>query len=155
MGRTKILDKLSDVLIPRCINVIEEIRPREISYVVLCGLGGIGKTQIALEFAYSRKDKYDAVFWVAADTVAKIDEAFSNIVVELRLLSNTTAKDRGNAVLVWLSNQKRDTSTPETDLEDVSHLANWLLIFDNVEDFASLQDYIPMDSYVVILFTSP
>lgn len=40
--------------------------------VSLFGLGGIGKTQIALEYSYRQKDHYDAIFWIEAETEAKI-----------------------------------------------------------------------------------
>ena len=42
--------------------------------VVLCGLGGLGKTSIAIEFAFSRRRKFDAVFWIRADAIAKLEE---------------------------------------------------------------------------------
>src|SRR4051794_34255519 len=31
-------------------------------YLVLCGMGGIGKTELAIEYVLSRLDKYDAIF---------------------------------------------------------------------------------------------
>ena len=49
----------------------------EIRSVGLHGLGGVGKTQIALEFAYRYMRKYDAIFWVEAETSAKLKESFS------------------------------------------------------------------------------
>ncbi|KAJ8121793.1 hypothetical protein ONZ43_g1844 [Nemania bipapillata] len=41
----------------------------------LHGLGGVGKTQIALEFAYRHSQDYEAIFWVAAETEAKLRDS--------------------------------------------------------------------------------
>ena len=51
----------------------------------LCGLGGLGKTEIALEFVLQHKDDYDAIFWVHADTVAKLNECYNDISIKLGL----------------------------------------------------------------------
>jgi hypothetical protein len=125
----------------------------------LCGLGGMGKTQTALEFAYSRKEKFDAVFWIQADEAVKIDETFSQIAVELRLLSALEAKDRivsRNAVLAWLSEPYKDSMHPTElrELGETSELARWLLIFDNIDDSDMLRDYIPVIGNGSMLFTS-
>src|SRR4051812_18750389 len=32
----------------------------------LCGLGGVGKSQIALEYCYRNKDNYRYIFWIDA-----------------------------------------------------------------------------------------
>jgi hypothetical protein len=44
--------------------------------VSLYGLGGVGKTQLALEFAYIHADEYDAIFWIRAETEEKLRESF-------------------------------------------------------------------------------
>lgn len=47
--------------------------------VAICGLGGVGKTQIALEYAHLYKDDYKACFWVTCDVRVKITSAFSDM----------------------------------------------------------------------------
>jgi hypothetical protein len=39
-----------------------------LSVQALSGIGGVGKTQIALEYAYRHRDDYQAVFWIRADS---------------------------------------------------------------------------------------
>ncbi|KAI1184758.1 hypothetical protein F5B17DRAFT_433242 [Nemania serpens] len=41
----------------------------------LHGLGGVGKTQVALEFAYRHSQYYEAIFWVAAETETKLRDS--------------------------------------------------------------------------------
>jgi MoxR-like ATPase len=48
-------------------------QPRRQRHVVLCGMGGIGKTSIAMEFAFTYGDRFDAVFWIRADETAKLE----------------------------------------------------------------------------------
>jgi hypothetical protein len=45
--------------------------------VTLYGLGGIGKTQIALEFAHRREADHKAMFWVNSQTRVALDQDFS------------------------------------------------------------------------------
>jgi hypothetical protein len=120
-------------------------------------MGGIGKTQTALEFAYSHKKEFDAVFWVQADENVKLDESFANISSELRLLKASDAKDRvvsRNAVLEWLQFPTKDKTEKLDDSGILPDLANWLLIFDNVEDLIMLRDYTPIAGTGAILLTS-
>ncbi len=35
---------------------------------VLCGMGGIGKTESAIEYMYTRSTQFNAIFWIFADT---------------------------------------------------------------------------------------
>src|SRR5260370_13749982 len=51
----------------------------------LHGLGGIGKTQIALEYAYLHALEYSAVFWIGAETNEQIVTSLLGIAEELQL----------------------------------------------------------------------
>jgi hypothetical protein len=59
----------------------------------LCGLGGMDKTQIALEFAYSRRTDFDAIFWVQASDKTSITECFGNIATSLGLAAASEVSD--------------------------------------------------------------
>ncbi|MBA2680255.1 MAG: TIR domain-containing protein [Ktedonobacteraceae bacterium] len=60
-GREEILQRLAETLKPGQPAALSQ--PQAIS-----GLGGIGKTQLALEYAYRYRTSYQAVFWTLADT---------------------------------------------------------------------------------------
>lgn len=63
----------------------------------LCGLGGAGKTQAALNFVFEYMDEFPAVLWAHADTRGKLLEGFAGFAVELGLTnegdSNRTGRD--------------------------------------------------------------
>src|SRR5947199_2945194 len=60
-GQEKVLTQLADALKAGQATALSQPQ-------AIIGLGGIGKTQIALEFAYQHALEYDVVLWVLADT---------------------------------------------------------------------------------------
>lgn len=94
----------------------------------LHGLGGVGKTQIALEYAYRYTLEYSAVFWIGAETTEHIIFSFLCI-AEILQVAGRNDKDQQRAVAAvrqWLN----------------SH-CGWLLIWDNVEDPDLLLHFLP------------
>ncbi|KAJ0413768.1 hypothetical protein BJY00DRAFT_296307 [Aspergillus carlsbadensis] len=156
-GRQKTMDLLDKALLPS--------KPRSPSYAsqpvrsfAICGPGGIGKTEIAVEFVTTRKHQFDAVFWVHADNEVKLAENFNAIAAKLGLVSEI---DEGNSVvsrdrlLEWLnhaSKSGRGASSEDDILTE--ELANWLLVFDNADDPGVLAEYWPHAGGGAILVTS-
>jgi hypothetical protein len=86
--------------------------------VALHGLGGVGKTQLAIEYAWRHLGGYEAVLWVRADSPATLDASLAGIAGVLGL-PEVSAKEQGvqtEAVLGWLKGRER-----------------WLLIADNAD----------------------
>ncbi len=85
----------------------------------LSGLGGIGKTQIALEYAYRFQCDYRAVLWVRADTHENLTSSY----LALAALLNLPEKDEQESAIVIaaVKNWLQQTS-------------NWLLILDNADE---------------------
>lgn len=76
---------------------------------ILQGLGGIGKTQTALEYTFKYREDYDAIFWVRAELNSGIASAYANI-CSLLGLSGPSDVDEGEAVELakkWLSTTSR------------------------------------------------
>lgn len=110
-----------------------------ISYIALSGLGGVGKTQCAVEYAYRYRSEYNAVLWVQADSHKSLVSDF----VRLAELLNLPEKDESdsrqitNAVKLWLQTH-----------------AHWLLILDNADDLEMVHPFLPMLGEGHILLTT-
>jgi len=104
------------------------------------GLGGIGKTQTAVEYAYRYRDKYRAILWVSAATRDVLIAGF----VELATLLKLPEKDE--------QNQQRVVTAVKRWLEAYDR---WLLILDNADDLSLVEeDLLPAGGNGHILFTT-
>jgi hypothetical protein len=86
--------------------------------VALHGLGGVGKTQLAIEYAWKHLGGYEAVLWVRADSPQTLDASLAGIAGVLGLPESSVKEQdvQTDAVLRWLKGHER-----------------WLLIADNAD----------------------
>jgi tetratricopeptide (TPR) repeat protein len=105
----------------------------------ISGLGGIGKTQTAVEYAYRYRDDYRHVFWIRADTELELTNSYVAIAQALNLpLKDAENQDETvRYVRLWLSRE-----------------AGWLLIFDNADHPERVQPFLPREITGHILVTS-
>jgi hypothetical protein len=167
-GREGILYEINE----RLRVVDRKIEPRQ---VVLIGTGGIGKTQIAIEYVHRHHDEFSAVFWIDATSLATTSRSFdaaAKIILEhiqrkhleeipayrlfldkvirpiepLNATAFVSSKEGGNHKIV--------DAVKGWFLESGNH--NWLLVFDNLDDLESFQirNYIPHGQWGSILLTS-
>jgi hypothetical protein len=137
-GRNDVLEKLDSILL-RNSEARDYRFPEGTSCAVMTGLGGVGKTELALHYTHTRKKNFDAVFWVRADESLRLAQEFAHLSVTLGLESREDcnwAVSR-NLVLGWLASTER----------------TWLLVFDNA-NMEILNDYWPISNNGAIIVTS-
>jgi tetratricopeptide (TPR) repeat protein len=108
--------------------------------VALQGMGGIGKTQLALEYVHRFRSAYDLVWWIEADPPQFIDTALISLGVELELPVEGKPVEGVRSTLEAL---RRGTLT-----------GRWLLVFDNADDLAQVQKFLPQGGGGHVLITS-
>ncbi|KAH0425739.1 hypothetical protein CcaCcLH18_10784 [Colletotrichum camelliae] len=120
VGRSKILERVKDLFGHSDTYHRPGSKPR--SRVALHGLGGVGKTQIALSYCYWFKERFrDAsVFWIHASNVERFEKALSDIARECEIPGHKNKEvDIFLLVKGWLENKRR---------------GRWLLVIDNADD---------------------
>jgi tetratricopeptide (TPR) repeat protein/DNA-binding XRE family transcriptional regulator len=105
----------------------------------LCGLGGIGKTLTALEYAYRHRHAYAAVFWLQADSW----DILSSEVMKLAHALHLPERDD--------QDQARVIEAVRRWLKGHQH---WLLILDDIEDLQVLQTFLPPGHSGHVLLTT-
>ena len=91
----------------------------------MTGLGGMGKTQTAAQYAHHHRKDYQAVLWVRAESQETLFADLSQLAARLEL-PEREAKEQSvivEAVKLWLEEHE-----------------GWLLVLDNVEDFAVVRE---------------
>ena len=105
----------------------------------LHGLGGIGKSQLAIEYAHRYRSSYDNSWWIHAEEDSSVITAYTALATALQLPEKDGEKqdDIIRAVRQWLNTHH-----------------GWLLIFDNARDAGSIRDYLPDGTGGHVLITS-
>ncbi|KAJ6439025.1 Kinesin light chain [Purpureocillium lavendulum] len=141
VGRVSILEKLVEAVAPSASN-------NDCQWIVVEGLGGIGKSQIAVEAAFRIHEKHPecSVFWASAADAPSFENSYREIGRQLKIVGIDEPKtDVRRLVKRTLSQSSRD----------------WILIVDNADDVellfgrsGQLYDCLPFSYKGSILFTT-
>ncbi|MEV4493702.1 FxSxx-COOH system tetratricopeptide repeat protein [Micromonospora coxensis] len=113
--------------------------------VALRGGAGIGKTQLAIEYAHRFRGAYDIVWWVDADPPQFVDVQVSDLGRELGLPELPTIPEKTRAVRQWLSRGERRDGGGQP--------LRWLLVFDNADQYEHVKEYLPQGNGHVLVTT--
>lgn len=100
---------------------------------VLHGTGGVGKSQIALEFAHRTAERFPLRWWISAEESGLIPQQLAEFGRAIGLRFHNTSNPSAT-VLAWLAER-----------------ADWLLVFDNATDPAAIDRFLPAGSGTVLV----
>lgn len=113
VGRSEQLERLH--------NIFVENKSTMPTIQTIQGLGGIGKTQLALKYAYEHLETYDTICWIECKTEESIKKSWCE----------------------FLSVIGEDTIEVSRFVHWFQFHSNWLLVFDDINESASVEHLIP------------
>ncbi|MFF5075812.1 tetratricopeptide repeat protein [Actinoplanes sp. NPDC000266] len=103
------------------------------------GLGGVGKSEMALQYAHRHRDRYQVRWWVSCDNPDTITTSLAELTTRVNadLMVTATPLEAAAWAVGWLQNQ-----------------SGWLLILDNVEELADVEQLLgQLDTGHVLITT--
>lgn len=122
-GRADLLAELKDRLTKNATVVVN----------ALYGLGGVGKTELAIEYSYRNVGMYDLAWWIPSEQPSLAPSGLAALAERLGIVATSQGKAT-EAILNMLSERGR-----------------WLLIFDNANSADEIANFVPRGSGNVII----
>jgi tetratricopeptide (TPR) repeat protein len=97
----------------------------------LQGLGGVGKTAVAVEYSHRYRADYDLIWWIPADQLALVRSSLASLAARLGLEAAMATGIEGAAAAVLDALRRGEP------------YSRWLLIFDNADQPEDLNEFIP------------
>lgn len=130
-GRVEILAKLREGASSKITAVLPGQDPERPPTLAVQGMGGVGKTAIAIEYAHRFRSDYDLIWWIPSDQLPSVRSSLADLAGRLDLETPPAAGIDG-AITAVLDALRR--GEPYT---------RWLLVFDNADQPEVINDLIP------------
>ena len=129
-GRVKALETIRETLVSES---------TAIPIQVIAGLGGVGKTQITLEYVYRYLCDYDLIWWLPVSDFPSLVAEYASLAtaVDLPEKSVQSFPEMSRSVRRWLQKNGR-----------------WLLVFDDAQDWDQIQSLVPVGASGHTIITS-
>lgn len=104
------------------------------------GLGGVGKTQLALEYAYRYASEYSLIWWLRSEGPEALNAGFEALGKKLGVVPEESRSEQSEVV--------------EAVRAELEHRTGWLLVFDNARKPDEIRPYLPRGSAGHVIVTS-
>ncbi|MET8150284.1 FxSxx-COOH system tetratricopeptide repeat protein [Actinoplanes sp. NPDC049668] len=130
-GRVELLERLGSKLSD---NSATSVLPQ-----TLKGLGGVGKTQLVIEYVHRNLHRYDLIWWIPAEQTTTVLAALTQLARRVGLPIADDQQETARTVLNWLAVGGDDR--------------DWLLVYDNADEPSALLPLLPSTGGHVIVTT--
>ena len=131
-GRGELLEKVRETLTGG--------ESAAVTQAAIHGLGGVGKSQLAIEYVYRYAPDYSLVWWLRSEKVESLNADYEALAIKLGLVSGEERSEQAQVV--------------EMVREALERRSGWLLVFDNVPKPKDIKEYLPKGSAGHVLITS-
>ncbi|MBT2508276.1 tetratricopeptide repeat protein [Streptomyces sp. ISL-98] len=128
-GRSVVLERMRDQLVGGMAAVLPQPQ-------TLYGLGGVGKTQVALEYVHRFMADYDLVWWISSE---QPDDVVAGLAELATRLGAQGGEDTAAASQEAIDLLRRGVRT-----------SRWLLVFDNADDPEQLKRFFPTGGHILV-----
>ncbi|MFJ6168398.1 FxSxx-COOH system tetratricopeptide repeat protein [Micromonospora orduensis] len=129
VGRDRVLEAIAQTL---------AFETNGVAALTVTGLGGVGKTEVAVRYAYTYQHRYSGVWWISADSGANMTAGLAALAHRLAPATTSLSDEQGEAwALAWLR-----------------HHRNWLIVLDNVNDPTDVEGILDVGDGGHVLVTS-
>ena len=120
------------------------------------GLGGVGKTQLALKYALQFGNEYKHIFWIQAGAEESVRSRYAEFAGSLRLIRNETRTQTNPQTDEEAAARKQEEQAKAVAsfLNWLDTHTNWLLVIDNADAPKFLSKYLPRNPTGHILLTT-
>ena len=136
MGRDKFLEIIKERLSVEA--------PKKYNHrIALHGMGGVGKTQCALEYVYANRTTYERIYWISAVNQSSLISDYQKIakMSDVSVPRNASPLEIAQVALIWLHTKR-----------------SWLIVIDNLDDVSVAKGFLPengLEKHTLITTRNP